>query len=97
MKRKPTDQTSPDHHLTSLTARKNTKWKELSHTDSPDDQNNSNTSSSGRDIPKATTHGSQLIKYMPLNLSSIINPQSIISHLQLTINHPQPIISQPQE
>jgi len=70
--------------------KKNTKSNKLSHTNNSDDQNDSNISSNGRDTPKVTTHGNQLIKFMPLNLSSIINPQDNISH-------PQSIISQPQE
>jgi len=81
-------QTSPDHPLTSLTEKTNMKSNESSHTDSSDDQNDFNISSNGRDTLKATTHGNQLIKSMPLNLSSIIN-------LQDTISHPQPAISQP--
>ncbi|SRR6266446_1988882 len=83
-------QTSPDHLLTSLTEKKNTKSNGSSHTDSSDDQNGCNTSSNGRDTPKATTHGSQLIKFMPPNWSSITNPQKHISH-------PQPSLSQQPE
>ncbi len=59
-----------------------------SHTDNSDDQNDSNTLSNGKDIPKVTTHGNQLIKSMPLKLSSIINPQYNISHLQPDISQP---------
>src|SRR6266478_8428499 len=88
MKQLRTAQTSPNHLLTSLTEKKNMKSNELSHTDNSDDQSGFNTSSSGRDTLKVTTHGNQLIKSMPLTLSSIINPQGYISHLQ-------PIISQP--
>src|SRR6266403_3563567 len=88
MKRLRTAQTSPGHLLTSLTEKRSTKSNESSHTDNLDDQNSFNTSSNGRDTLKVTTHGSQLIKFMPLTLSSIINPQRHISH-------PQPIISQP--
>src|SRR6266436_3078101 len=83
-------QTSPNHLLTSLTEKKSTKSNESSHTDNLDGQNSFNTSSNGRDTPKATTHGNQLIKSMPLTLSSIINPQQHISH-------PKPTISQPLE
>src|SRR6266403_2272457 len=83
-------QTSPNHLLTSLTEKKSTKSNESSHTDNLDGQNSFNTSSNGRDTPKATTHGNQLIKSMPLTLSSIINPQRYISH-------PKPTISQPLE
>src|SRR6266403_2833501 len=90
MKQLRTAQTSPDHPLTSLTERKNTKSNKSSHTDSSDDQNGCNTSSNGRDTLKATTHGSQLIKSTPRNLSSIINPQEPISH-------PQPTFSQQSE
>src|SRR6266403_5575578 len=90
MKQLRTARTSPDRLLISLTEKKNTKWNESSHTDSSDDKNGCNTSSNGRDIPKATTHGSQRTKFTPLNLSSIINPQELISH-------PQPIISQQSE
>src|SRR6266404_3966521 len=90
MKQLHTAQTSPDHPLTLLTEKKNTKSNESSHTDSLDDQNNFNISSNGRDTPKVTTHGSQLTKFMPLNLSSIINPQERISH-------PQPTFSQQSE
>ncbi len=81
-------QTSPDHLLTSLTEKKNTKSNESSHTDNSDNQNDSNISSNGKDTPKATTHGNQLIKSMPLKLSSIINPQHDISHPQLNISQP---------
>jgi len=88
MKQLRTVQTSPNHPLTSLTEKKNMKSNGLSHTDNSDDRNGFNTSSNGRDTPKVTTHGNQLIKSMPLNLSSIINPQGYISH-------PQPTISQP--
>src|SRR6266403_280276 len=80
--------TSPDRPLTSSTEKRNTKLNESSHTGNLDGQNDCNTSSNGRDTPKAITHGNQLIKSMPLNLSSIINPQRYISH-------PQSIISQP--
>src|SRR6266403_846819 len=73
-------QTSPDHLLTSLTEKKNTKSNGSSHTDSSDDQNGCNTSS----------NGSQLIKFMPPNWSSITNPQKHISH-------PQPSLSQQPE
>src|SRR6266403_433759 len=79
-------QTLPDHLLTSLTEKKNTKSNESSHTDNSDDQNGCNTLSNGKDTPKATTHGSQLIKFMPLNWSSIINPQECISHPQHTFS-----------
>src|SRR6266446_3626465 len=87
MKQLRTAQTSPDHLLTSLMEKKNTKSNESSHTDNSDGRNGFNISSNGRDIPKATTHGNQLTRSMPLNLSSIINPQEPISH-------PQPILSQ---
>src|SRR6266403_1273315 len=83
-------QTSPDHHLTSLMEKKNTKLNESSHTDNSDNQNDCNISSNGRDTPKVTTHGNQLTKSMPPNLSSIINPQEPISH-------PQPTFSQQSE
>src|SRR6266436_8144774 len=88
-------QTSPDHPLISLTEKRNTKSNESSRTDNSDDQNAFNISSNGRDTPKVTIHGNQLIKFTPLNLSSIINPQGYISHPQPTISHPQPTISQP--
>src|SRR6266436_816548 len=90
MKQLRTAPTSPDHLLTSSTEKKNTKSNESSHTDNLDDRNGCSISSNGRDIPKATTHGSQLTRFMPLNLSSIINPQESISH-------PQPILSQQSE
>jgi len=64
------------------------KSNKSSHTDNTDDPDNSNTSSNGRDTPKATILGNQLIKSMLPKLSSIINPQDDISH-------PQPGISQP--
>ncbi len=86
MKQLRTAQTSPDHLLTSLTEKKNTKSNELSHTDNSDDQNGCNISSNGKDTPKATTHGNQLIKFMPLNWSNIINPQERISHPQYTLS-----------
>src|SRR6266403_6068688 len=83
-------QTSPDHLLTSLREKRNTKSNESSHTDNSDDQNGCNISSNGRDIPKVTTHGNQRTKFMPLNLSNITNPQELISH-------PQPTFSQQLE
>src|SRR6266446_4923415 len=86
MKRLRTVQTSPDHLLISLTEKKNMKSNESSHTGNLDDQNDCNISSNGRDTLKATTHGSQLIKFMPLNWSSIINPQEPISHPQHTFS-----------
>src|SRR6266436_1695982 len=88
MKRLRTAQTSPDHLLTSLTEKRSTKSNESSHTDNLDDQNSSDTSLNGRDTPKATTHGNQLIKSMPLTLSSIINLQRHISHSKPTISQP---------
>ncbi len=90
MKQLRTAQTSPDPLLILSTEKKNTKSNGSSHTDSPDDQNSFNISSNGRDTLKVTTHGNQLIKFTPLNLSSIINPQEHISH-------PQPPISQPRK
>src|SRR6266403_2520704 len=90
MKRLRMAQTSPDHLLTLSTEKKSTKWNESSHTDSSDVKNGCNTSSNGKDTPKATTHGSQRTKSTPLNLSSIINPQEPISH-------PQPTFSQQLE
>src|SRR6266404_3194205 len=90
MKQLRTAQTSPDHLLTLSTEKRNTKLSESSHTDNLDDQNGCNISLNGKDTPKATTHGNQLIKFMPLNLSSIINPQEPISH-------PQPTFSQQSE
>jgi len=80
--------TSPDRPLTSSTEKRNTKSNESSHTNNSDDQNDSNISLNGKDTLKVTTHGNQLIKSMPLNLSSITNPQKYISH-------PQPTVSQP--
>src|SRR6266436_1552658 len=82
MKRLRMAQTSPDHLLTLLMEKKNTKSNESSHTDNSDDQNDCNILSNGRGTPKATIHGSQLSKFMPLNWSSIINPQEHISHPQ---------------
>jgi len=81
-------QTLPDHPLTSLTEKRNTKSNESSHTDNLNGQDAFNTSSNGRDTPKVTTHGNQLIRFMPLTLSSIINPQEYISHPQSTISQP---------
>src|SRR6266481_1773400 len=86
MKQLRTVQTSPDHLLTLSTEKKNTRLNGLSHTDSLDGQSGYNTSLNGKDTPKATTHGNQLIKSMPLNLSSIINPQEPISHPQHTFS-----------
>src|SRR6266436_9184511 len=94
MKRLRTAQTSPDHPLTSSTEKKSTKSNESSHTDNSDDRNDFNISSNGRDTPKVTTRGNQLIKSMPLNLSSIIKPQQPISHQQQPISHPQYTFSQ---
>src|SRR6266446_2496044 len=84
MKQLRTAQTSPDHLLTLSMEKKNTKSNELSHTGNSDDQNDFNISSNGKDTPKATTHGNQLTRSTPLNLSSIINPQEPISHPQPT-------------
>src|SRR6266404_8870872 len=90
MKRLRTAQTSPDRPLTLLMGKKSTKSNESSHTDNSDDRSGCNISSNGRDTPKVTTHGSQRTRFMPLNLSSIINPQELISH-------PQPTFSQQLE
>src|SRR6266436_4633217 len=79
-------QTSPDHLLTSSTEKRNTKSNESSHTDSSDDQNGCSISSNGKGTLKVTTHGNQLIKFMPLNCSNIINPQERISHPQYTFS-----------
>src|SRR6266436_8334876 len=87
MKQLRTVQTSPDHPLTSLTEKRNMKSNESSHTSNSDDQNDFNISSNGKGTPKATTHGNQLTRFTPLNLSSITNPQGPISH-------PQPTFSQ---
>src|SRR6266478_4661191 len=88
-------QTSPDHLLTSLTEKRNTKSNESSRTGNLDDQNTFNTSSNGKDTPKATIHGNQPVMFMPLNLSSITNPQRYISHPQPTISQlPNQCISQ---
>src|SRR6266403_2412594 len=81
-----TVQTSPDHLLTLSTEKRNTKLNGSSHTDNLDDRNGYNTSLNGEDTPKATTHGNQLIKFTPLNLSSIINPHEPISHPQHTFS-----------
>src|SRR6266481_332930 len=95
MKQLRTAQTSPDHLLISLTEKKNTKSNKSSHTDNSDDQNGCNISSNGRDTPRATTHGNQLTRFMPLNLSSIINPQEPISHPQSSFSQqPERYISQ---
>src|SRR6266478_5768382 len=80
-------QTLPDHLLTLLMEKRNTKSNVSSHTDNLDDQNGCNILSNGKDTLKATTHGNQLTKFMPLNLSSITDPQELISH-------PQPSVSQ---
>src|SRR6266446_9260157 len=90
MKQLHTAQTLPDRPLTSSTEKRNTKSNESSHTNNSDDQNDSNISLNGKDTLKVTTHGNQLIKSMPLNLSSITNPQKYISH-------PQPTFSQQLE
>ncbi len=60
-------QTSPDHPLTLSMGKKNTKSNESSHTDNSDGQSGYSISLNGRDTPKVTTHGNQLIKSMPLN------------------------------
>ncbi len=73
-------QTLPSRLLISSTEKKSTKSNESSHTDNSDGQNGFNTSSNGKDTPQVTTHGNQLIKSIPLILSSIINPQQYISH-----------------
>src|SRR6266481_8941741 len=86
MKQLRTAQTSPDHLLILLMEKKNTKSNVSSHTDNSDDQNDCNTLSNGKGTPKATTHGSQLTRSMPLNLSSITDPQQPISHLQSTVS-----------
>src|SRR6266478_3557590 len=87
MKQLRTAQTLPVHLLTLLMEKKNTKSNVSSPTDNLDDQNDCNIFSNANDTPKATTHGNQLIKSMPLNLSSITN-------LQESISHPQPSVSQ---
>src|SRR6266403_4321149 len=86
MKQLRTVQTSPDHLLTSSMEKRSTKLNESSHTDNSDDQNGCNISSNGKDTPKATTHGNQLTRFTPRNLSSIINPQELISRPQLTFS-----------
>src|SRR6266404_9443972 len=86
MKQLRTAQTSPNRLLTSSMEKKNTKSNGSSHTDNSDGRNGFNISSNGRDIPKATTHENQLTRSMPLNLSSIINPQEPISHPQFTFS-----------
>src|SRR6266478_9436214 len=90
MKQLRTAPTLPDHLLTLSMEKKSTKSNESSHTDNSDGQNSFNTYSNGRDTPKATTHGNQLIKSMPPISLSIINPQEPISH-------PQPTLSQQLE
>ncbi len=88
-------QTLPDHLLTSLMEKKNMKSNVSSHTDNLDDQNGCNILSNGKDTLKATTHGNQPTRFMPLNLSSIINPQEPISHPQSTVSQqPTRCISQ---
>src|SRR6266481_331403 len=86
MKQLRTAQTSPDHLLTLSMEKRNTKSNESSHTDNSDDRNDFNTSSNGRDTLKVTTHGNQLTTSMPLNLSSVTNPQQPISHPQFTFS-----------
>src|SRR6266403_3487238 len=90
MKQPRTVQTSPNHLLTLSMEKRNTKLNESLHTDNSDDRNGCNTSSNGKDTPKVTTHGNQLTRFTPRNLSSIINPQKPISH-------PQPTFSQQSE
>ena len=55
------DQTIPDHHLISLEEKSSMKWSKSETTDIMDALEHYNTSSNGREAPKATTHGSQLI------------------------------------
>ena len=56
----PMDQIIPDHHLTSLEEKNSMKWSRFKTTDIMDDPEHSNTSSNGKEVPKVTTHGSQL-------------------------------------
>jgi len=75
--------------------KKSTKSNGSSHTDNSGDQNDYNISLNGKATPKAITHGSQLTKFTPLNLSSIINPQEPISHPQHTFSQrPKKYINQ---
>jgi hypothetical protein len=59
--------TSPDHHLTLSTEKKNIKWNVSSTTDVMEGPECSSTSSSGEDTPKVTILGNQLTKYMLQN------------------------------
>ena len=54
------DQTTPDPHLTLLEERNSMKWSKSEIIDVMDDPEHSNTSSSGKEVLKATTHGNQL-------------------------------------
>ena len=58
-----TDQIIPDHHLTLSEERSFMKWSRYVATDVMDALEHCNTSSSGKEVPKATTHGNQLIKF----------------------------------
>ena len=54
------DQTIPDPHLILLEEKNSMKWSKFKTTDIMDDPEHSNTSSSGKEVPKATTHVNQL-------------------------------------
>ena len=56
----PMDQIILDHHLTSSEEKSFTKWSRYGTTDVMDIPERCNISSNGREVPKATTHGSQL-------------------------------------
>ena len=54
------DQTILDLHLTSLEVKNSLKWSRFGTADIMDAPEHSNTSSSGKEVPKVTTHGNQL-------------------------------------
>ena len=54
------DQTILGLHLTLSEEKNSTKWSKFKTTDIMDNPEHSNTSSNGKEAPKATTHGNQL-------------------------------------
>ena len=54
------DKTIPDPHLTLLEERNSMKWSKSEIINIMDNPEHSNTSSNGKEVPKATIHGNQL-------------------------------------
>ena len=68
------DQTILDPHLTLLVERNSMRWSKFETINIMDDPEHSNTSSSGKEAQKVTTHGNQLTKFLPrICCDNIIN------------------------